>query len=83
MLLLPETDRRGAQVILEKSLHRLQQDMARGGWPVTVSLGSITSIEAADGESLLRQADQLLAQVKGAGKAAVRAGNAVPASPIP
>jgi diguanylate cyclase (GGDEF)-like protein len=83
VLLLPETDRRGAQVILEKCLHRLQQDMARGGWPVTVSLGSISSIEAVDGESLSRQADQLLAQVKGAGKAANRAGSAAPASPIP
>ena len=82
VLLLPETDRRGAQVILEKSLHRLQQDMARGGWPVTASLGPITSIEASDGEALLRQADQLLAQVKGAGVAAARAGNAVPAGPL-
>lgn len=63
-LLLPETDRNGARVVLERNLERLRQDMSRGGWPVTVSVGSVTSTDAVDGEALLRQADQVLFEVR-------------------
>ncbi len=72
-LLFPEPDKAGAKVVLETVLGRLHQDLTRGGWPVTASIGSVTTIEATSPESLLRQADQVLHEVKKAGQAAVRA----------
>ena len=76
ILLFPETDKPGAKVVLESVLGRLHQDLIRAGWPVTASIGSVTTIEATSPESLLRQADQVLYEVKKAGKAAVRAAEA-------
>ena len=75
-LLFPETDRPGARRVLESVLDRLHQDLIRAGWPVTASIGSVTTIEASSTESLLRQADQVLYEVKKAGKAAVRSAEA-------
>lgn len=75
-LLFPETDKSGAKVVLESVLGRLHQDLTRAGWPVTASIGSVTTIEATSPESLLRQADQVLYEVKKTGKAAVRAAEA-------
>jgi len=80
-LLFPETDRPGARVVLETVLGRLHQDLIRAGWPVTASIGSVTTIEASSTESLLRQADQVLYEVKKAGKAAVRSAEAGDAGP--
>jgi diguanylate cyclase (GGDEF)-like protein len=80
-LLFPETDRPGARVVLETVLGRLHQDLIRAGWPVTASIGSVTTIEASSTESLLRQADQVLYEVKRAGKAAVRSAEAGDAGP--
>lgn len=82
-LLFPETDKAGAKVVLETVLGRLHQDLTRAGWPVTASIGSITTIEATSPESLLRQADQVLYEVKKTGKATIRsaeAGDALPAT---
>ena len=80
-LLFPETDKQGAHVVLETVLGRLHQDMTRAGWPVTASVGSVTTTEAASTESLLRQADQVMYEVKRAGKAAVRAAETGDANP--
>lgn len=77
-LLLPETDRNGARVVLERNLERLRQDMSRGGWPVTVSVGSVTSTDAADGEALFRQADQVLFEVRRARPSTRQAGAPAP-----
>jgi len=81
-LLFPETDKAGARVVLETVLGRLHQDLTRGGWPVTASIGSVTTIEATSPESLLRQADQVLYEVKKAGKAGIRAAEAGDANPL-
>lgn len=81
ILLFPETDKPGAKVVLESVLGRLHQDLIRAGWPVTASIGSVTTIEATSPESLLRQADQVLYEVKKAGKAAVRAADTGDANP--
>jgi diguanylate cyclase (GGDEF)-like protein len=80
-LLFPETDKGGAKVVLETVLGRLHQDLTRAGWPVTASVGSITTIEATSPESLLRQADQVLYEVKKTAKASVRAAEAREAIP--
>jgi diguanylate cyclase (GGDEF)-like protein len=80
-LLFPETDKQGARLVLEKVLGQLHQDMTRAGWPVTASVGSVTTTEASSTESLLRQADQVMYEVKRAGKAAIRAAKAGDATP--
>jgi diguanylate cyclase (GGDEF)-like protein len=81
-LLFPETDKGGAKVVLETVLGRLHQDLIRAGWPVTASIGSVSTIEATSTESLLRQADQVMFEVKKTGKAAVRAAEAGDANPV-
>jgi diguanylate cyclase (GGDEF)-like protein len=81
-LLFPETDRPGARVVLESVLGRLHQDLIRAGWPVTASIGSVTTIEATSTESLLRQADHVLYEVKKSGKAAVRSAESGDAHPV-
>ncbi len=81
-LLFPETDKTGAKVVLETVLGRLHQDLIRAGWPVTASIGSVTTVEATSPESLLRQADQVLFEVKKTGKAAVRTAEAGVANPV-
>lgn len=79
-LLFPETDKVGARAVLETVLGRLHQDMTRAGWPVTASVGSVTTTEATTVESLLRQADQVMYEVKRTGKAALRAAETVDAT---
>lgn len=71
-LLFPETDKPGARVVLETVLGRLHQDLIRAGWPVTASVGSVTTIEATSTESLLRQADRVLYEVMKTGSAPAR-----------
>lgn len=71
-LLFPETDKPGARMVLEKVLGRLHQDLIRAGWPVTASVGSVTTIEATSTESLLRQADRVLYEVMKTGPAPMR-----------
>ncbi|HYN42936.1 MAG TPA: diguanylate cyclase [Thermoanaerobaculia bacterium] len=81
-LLFPKTDKAGAKAVLETVLGRLHQDLIRAGWPVTASIGSVTTIEATSPESLLRQAEQVMYEVKKTGKAAVRAAEAGDANPV-
>lgn len=71
-LLFPETDKPGARVVLETVLGRLHQDLIRAGWPVTASVGSVTTIEPTSTESLLRQADRVLYEVMKTGPAPMR-----------
>lgn len=80
-LLFPETDKPGARVVLETVLGRLHQDLIRAGWPVTASVGSVTTIEATSTESLLRQADRVLYEVMKTGSAPARAVDAGEAGP--
>jgi diguanylate cyclase (GGDEF)-like protein len=80
VLLLPETDEEGARTVLESARDRLGEQMRRGGWPVTASVGSITTDDPRDAEDLLRVADARMYDAKRAAKAGTRpAGTAYPA----
>ena len=76
VLLLPETDREGARTVLEGARDRLDREMRRNGWPVTASIGSVTTDFPRDAADLLKQADVLMYEVKRSGKGSVRLADA-------
>ena len=72
VLLLPETDRRGARVVLEKAVSLVRRDLARGGWPVEACACSVTSSGFVEVAALLRRAGALMEEVKADAHRAVR-----------
>jgi diguanylate cyclase (GGDEF)-like protein len=69
-LLLPDTGPEQAERVMEKLMTLLEDSMARGGWPVTFSIGVITyaaSPESAD--AAVAVADACMYRVKASGKA--------------
>jgi diguanylate cyclase (GGDEF)-like protein len=72
-LLLPETGQESARIVLAKIQDGLLQEMRRGDWPVTFSVGVLTcTAMPATLDELMRRADELLYTVKGAGKNAIQ-----------
>lgn len=72
VLLLPETDRRGARVVLEKAVSLVRRDLDRGGWPVAACACSVTSSGYVEVAALLRRAADLMKEVKADAHRAVR-----------
>jgi diguanylate cyclase (GGDEF)-like protein len=74
-VLLPDTDAAAARIAVQKGRGAALTAIAEGGWQSSLSLGMVTCADgAADVERLLRGADQLMYEVKGAGKDGVRVG---------
>jgi diguanylate cyclase (GGDEF)-like protein len=68
-VLLPETDVAGARQVLEDMRGSLGDLAATEGWPVSFSIGSATFLSpATDVEEMVRNADELMYDVKRAGK---------------
>lgn len=69
VLLFPETERAQARIVIGKLRLRLLAVMAEHGWPVTVSIGSVTCLRPPSSpEELLSAADGLMYRVKSGGK---------------
>lgn len=68
-LLLPDTDERGAQLLLARLRGALYDAMAQHGWPVTFSVGAITfrSLPRSERE-LMQLVDARMYEAKNAGK---------------
>lgn len=74
-LLLPETDKRQARVVVEKLRGRLAGCIERHGWPVSMSFGCVTYLRAPhDVGDMVARADALMYEVKRDGKNGVRYG---------
>lgn len=72
-LLLPETDVEGADAVLTKAQRELRVAVDKAGWPVTFSAGAIVCPGFVPTiEPVLAAADQLMYEVKHAGKDASR-----------
>ncbi len=82
-LLLPDTDERGAQLLLARLRGALYDAMAQHGWPVTFSVGAITFrtlprterelmqlVDARMYEAKNAGKDQLIHEIRGASKSA-------------
>jgi diguanylate cyclase (GGDEF)-like protein len=68
-LLFPETDEGQAAVLLHGLFEELRQCFEAGGWPVGLSIGSVTFETPPPGlDDALRQADALMYEAKRAGK---------------
>lgn len=71
-LLLPEADRQAAIAVITKMRDSLLLEMGRRGWPVTVSIGVLTSRDTGLGvDELLKQVDDLMYASKVKGKDSV------------
>ena len=72
-LLLPETNLEDAQRFLPRLRDQLLSEMQRQNWPITFSMGVLTCTAAPSSvEDLMRQADDLMYEVKKAGKNAIK-----------
>jgi diguanylate cyclase (GGDEF)-like protein len=72
-VLLPETDQTAARVVFSQINERLVQEMRRHQWPVSFSIGVVSFHAAPDSVSdLIRQADELMYQIKATGKGETR-----------
>jgi diguanylate cyclase (GGDEF)-like protein len=72
-VLLPDTSSEAAVVALMKGRGAALVAIGEGGWPASLSIGAVTYLGGeADVEGLLRHADALMYDVKGAGKDGVR-----------
>jgi diguanylate cyclase (GGDEF)-like protein len=64
-LLLPETNQESAQVVLSKLQHDILAGMQQSNWPVTLSIGVLTCIDApSEAEEVIRMVDDLMYSVK-------------------
>lgn len=71
-LVLPDTDRPGAEQVISKLGSRLQEALRAGAWPVTCSIGVTTFMDPAiSPEQAIAAADALMYEVKRSGKGAV------------
>jgi diguanylate cyclase (GGDEF)-like protein len=74
-LLLADTNRAEAEVVIERLRERLTEAMHDGAWPVTFSIGVATLLTAPESvDQALAIADALLYEVKRSSKNAVRFG---------
>jgi diguanylate cyclase (GGDEF)-like protein len=72
-VLLPDTSAEAVLVALKKGREAALAAIGEGGWPASLSIGAVTCVGGeGDVESLLRQADKLMYDVKTAGKDGVR-----------
>jgi len=68
-ILLPETDRTGAETVFAKLDEALGRAMELHGWPVTFSIGVVTCMEAPEtADALITEADNVMYRVKHGGK---------------
>ena len=72
-ILLPETDRAGAEVVFAKLGEALDRAMELHGWPVTFSIGVVTCVDAPETPvALITAADNVMYRVKHGGKQGIR-----------
>lgn len=71
-LVLPDTDRPGAEQVISKLRSRLQEALRAGAWPVTCSIGVTTFMDPAiSPDTAIAAADALMYEAKRSGKGAV------------
>ena len=71
-LVLPDTDRLGAERVISKVRSGLREALAAGGWPVTCSIGVTTFMDPAiSPETAITLADALMYEAKRSSKGAV------------
>ncbi|MGA9343284.1 MAG: diguanylate cyclase [Rhodanobacteraceae bacterium] len=71
-LVLPDTDSRGAQQIIEKFVQELRETLAEGNWRVTCSVGVVTVVDPTVSiQRAIAAADQTMFRVKRGDKGAI------------
>jgi diguanylate cyclase (GGDEF)-like protein len=73
VLLLPETNQESAQVVLSRIQADILTAMQQFNWPVTLSIGALTCIEAAQTtDEIVRMVDDLMYSVKHGSKNGIK-----------
>jgi len=73
-LLLPETDIESVPLLLQKLKMSLDEAMSAMHWPVTFSIGAVTTDTAVSSDALLCEADRMMLRAKRSGKNRVEYG---------
>jgi diguanylate cyclase (GGDEF)-like protein len=73
IILLPETDRESARIVIEKIRNNLLNTMKNNEWPVTFSFGAVTYTEPPDSvNKMIKKADELMYTAKHANKNCIK-----------
>jgi diguanylate cyclase (GGDEF)-like protein len=68
-ILMPETDHKGASVVMPRLRSLLDTAMRKKGWPATFSMGVVTYITAPDSiDTMIKKSDSVMYEAKNAGK---------------
>jgi diguanylate cyclase (GGDEF)-like protein len=68
-LLLPEADQEAARIVVAKIRSGVLDEMKARGWPIKVSVGSLTCLDAVlSVDELIKKADDLMYEAKSRGK---------------
>ncbi len=68
-ILMPETDHKGAAVVMPRLRNLLAEAMRKNGWPATFSIGVVTYTTAPDSiDTMIKKSDALMYEAKNAGK---------------
>ena len=67
-ILLLETNEKNAKITMSKIQTKLLDVVKKNNWPVSFSIGAITSYSACDLDDLIKEADNLMYTVKNSGK---------------
>ena len=67
-VMLPDTDARGAKIVLERIREGVAAEMQERGWPVTTSIGAVAFETVPAIKDAVRAADDLMYEVKKGGK---------------
>ncbi len=68
-IMLPETDHKGAAVVMPRLKSLLDNAMRKNGWPATFSIGVVTYVNTPDSiDTMIKKTDALMYDAKSAGK---------------
>ena len=69
VVLMPETEREGARVVVDRIRRMVEETLKEGHWPATLSVGQVTFMSVpASIDEMIKTADDLMYSVKKGGK---------------
>lgn len=72
-VLLVNSDPTAAEDLIKKMISKLQATVAKNDWPISFSVGIVTSAASdTDPDTMIREADKLMYEAKNAGKNSIR-----------
>jgi diguanylate cyclase (GGDEF)-like protein len=74
-ILLPETDEKGAKILLPRIYKIIIEQMQAANNNITISIGCLTCVNCTDIEDIIKEADKLMYEAKRSGKNMIKYGS--------